>query len=220
MTGGRRFTFQQPLDGYRFSADATALVRFALSVSPVSPAYVVDLGAGCGVVGLLLGHAWRQCKVRLVEIQSELSRHAQLNARQLGLSDRVELVEGDFRHHQLWTSNLRERLLLVCNPPFHRLGTARLPPSRAQAVARHELCASLRETVAALCAPDLVSLEAIVVHLASRGEELLASLDRAGLRQRYVQEFTLKGGQSRRILIHAERSGSLPARRAKPLRCG
>jgi len=51
-----RLELIQPVRGYRFSVDALLLAHFGAGILPPAhePAFVVDLGAGCGVVGLAL----------------------------------------------------------------------------------------------------------------------------------------------------------------------
>ena len=60
-------TLAQPRRGYRFNIDSVLLADFTRRIvsSPVED-LVVDLGAGCGVVGLLLARFWPGCTVLMV----------------------------------------------------------------------------------------------------------------------------------------------------------
>jgi tRNA1Val (adenine37-N6)-methyltransferase len=86
----------QPIQGYRFSIDAFLLADFARQVVRESGGGLVDLGAGCGVIGLALARE-TTANATLVELQPRLAELCRINARHNGLSDRVEVVEGDLR---------------------------------------------------------------------------------------------------------------------------
>ncbi len=67
---GGRLSFHQPKRGYRFSVDAPLLAGF-VEVRPDD--LVADLGAGCGVVGILLAHFYPFRRLVAVEVQDELA---------------------------------------------------------------------------------------------------------------------------------------------------
>ena len=48
-----RLICRQPEHGYRFSVDAVLAAHFA---GPAATDRVLDLGCGCGVIGLILAH--------------------------------------------------------------------------------------------------------------------------------------------------------------------
>ena len=61
---------EQPREGYRFNIDPVILADFA-AARAVSPERIVDLGAGVGIVGLLLALRFPAARVLLVELQLE-----------------------------------------------------------------------------------------------------------------------------------------------------
>ena len=67
-----------PLPGYRFSMDAVLLAHF---VRPRPGWRILDLGCGCGVVGLIAAYRVPSCTVTLLERQPELARLAAANDR-------------------------------------------------------------------------------------------------------------------------------------------
>ncbi|GHV53555.1 hypothetical protein FACS1894206_04480 [Deltaproteobacteria bacterium] len=115
---------------FRFSADALLLAAFALRHCPAKKRQtrLLDLGCGCGVVGLacLLGNAFISCLG--ADIFPELAGAAIANADRLGLSERyaamsvnLELPEERARLPQATFS------LVAANMPFRRAGQGRLP---------------------------------------------------------------------------------------------
>lgn len=127
-----RLCLRQPRRGYRFSIDAVLLAAFA---SPVKGP-VADLGAGCGVLCLLLaarGLAGPFSAVELEPLAAACCRH---NFARAGLAGQV--LEHDLtQEHPLLPR--RGFALVISNPPFGQAGQGRLPPDPARAQARHEL---------------------------------------------------------------------------------
>lgn len=97
----------QPRRGYRYGVEVYALAAFALGGGPARTA--LDLGAGSGVVGLLL--ASRGLAVRAVERQPAWVALARRSAAESGVDLRVE--EGDVR---TWAGPPAD--LVVTNPPW------------------------------------------------------------------------------------------------------
>lgn len=172
-----RLRLLQPRVGYRFSLDPLLLSDF---VGPPPYGNLVDLGAGVGIVGLLLGQKDPQAQVTLVELQPRLAQLCRDNARENGQETRV--VEGD-----LLSKPVQRQLpgasfdLAVSCPPYYRLGTGGVNPDREEAVARHEVRLPLPELVRA--ARRLVGFRGRValVYPACRLPELLGNLGGAGL---------------------------------------
>jgi tRNA1Val (adenine37-N6)-methyltransferase len=133
----------QHREGYRFSMDAVLLYDF---VSLKRVERIADLGAGSGVVGLLLARRYADSSVTLVELQESLYKLARKNVRINGLSDRVEVLKADIRS---LPAKLKGFDLAISNPPFRKPGTGRLSPGEERALARHELALTLKELVSA-----------------------------------------------------------------------
>jgi tRNA1Val (adenine37-N6)-methyltransferase len=84
----------QHREGYRFSMDAVLLYSF---VNLKRVQRIVDLGAGSGVVGLLLAKKYSDASVTLVELQSGLFNLAKKNIRTNKLAHRVQALKADIR---------------------------------------------------------------------------------------------------------------------------
>jgi tRNA1Val (adenine37-N6)-methyltransferase len=135
---GGRIRLIQSREGYRFSVDAILLARF-VTVRPSD--VIVDLGAGCGIISLLL----LQRPVRWVlalEIQRKLADQAVRNASLNGVADRMGVILADLRQAP-FGKPLAD--VVVCNPPFRRRGSGRVNPDLQRAIARHEITASLND---------------------------------------------------------------------------
>ncbi|PID38926.1 MAG: hypothetical protein CSA24_00340 [Deltaproteobacteria bacterium] len=196
---------EQPARGYRFNVDALLLAAFAREVLD-DPARVVDLGAGCGVVGLALAKTFPRAQVALVEVQPELAELCERNIRRNGLEERVEVSCSDLRDGSFAMG--RGPTLLCCNPPFFPVGRGKLNSDPLRARARHELTGSLAELLASAAAAVRTEDALALVHDAQRANEVQGELESAGLRlslRRDVLPFP--GRPPRRVLFGARRSG-------------
>lgn len=132
---GGRLHFHQPRRGYRFSVDAPLLSGF-VEVRPDD--LIADLGAGCGVVGILLAHFHPFRRLMAVEVQTALAALAQRNVQLNGFYSRIEV-----RHQDVKDFAAGEAAggfdLVVSNPPFHPVGASRPSADRQRAVARQEI---------------------------------------------------------------------------------
>jgi len=131
----------QPRDGYRFSLDPLLLADFA---GGGEVGGVIDLGAGCGVIPMLMARKRGSSRIVGVEVQEEMAALAGRNVVLNGLSDRVEILCCDIL-------SLRNYFpassfdLVVANPPYRKQGTGRISPKSGRDRARHETTATLAD---------------------------------------------------------------------------
>jgi tRNA1Val (adenine37-N6)-methyltransferase len=140
-------------------------------------------------------------RVLLVELQDELADLARRNVERNALAAHVTVRCEDLRTGG-WRAQVASPALLVCNPPFFRVGEGRLSPKPFAARARHELTLSLGELIGAI-GPALDERSRLaMVYPASREDELLATLSRERLtlrRRRAICAFP--GAPPRRLLL-------------------
>jgi len=117
----------EPKRGYRFAPENETLVELAL---PPARA-ILDLGAGCGVLGLLAAYKQgaENTRVTFVERNRELAQICRINAAPLGAC--AEVIEADLRGGPEGV-DARGYDLVVMNPPFFVPGHGR--PSRHESV--------------------------------------------------------------------------------------
>ncbi|MFO7461378.1 MAG: methyltransferase [Desulfatiglandales bacterium] len=139
-----RLRLIQSSKGYRFSVDALLLSRF---VTTRKGDWVVDLGAGCGIIGLMLLLARPPLDhVVCLEIQAVLADQALRNASLNGFREKMSVILGDIRHPPLAAAVAD---VVVCNPPYRSARSGRINPDPQRAIARHEILVSLQDILSA-----------------------------------------------------------------------
>jgi tRNA1Val (adenine37-N6)-methyltransferase len=131
----------QPRQGYRFSVDALLLAEF---VSIKSEDFVVDLGAGCGIISLFLAVEREVSFVVGLELQEELTSQAKRNIMLNELEKKIAVIQGDLRHLPMAPGFAN---VVVCNPPYRQGKSGRINPDLSKAIARHEIAVSLNDTL-------------------------------------------------------------------------
>lgn len=214
LDGIRDIKVFQSKDGYRFSIDALLLSSF-VNVRHVRD--IADLGAGSGIIGLLLARRYRKADVLLVELQKSLFMLAEKNILINKLEGRVSAILADI-------SDIKKHLspmsfdVVVSNPPFRRPRSGRISEAPEKAVARHETRLRLS-----------VLVESGSYLLRPRGrfcmifhpERILELIDTLRLKRlepkriRFVHNDV--GAESKMVLIEAVKEGRAGIKIEKPL---
>jgi len=101
----------QPESGYCYNSDSIFLYDFINSLAPKGD--VLDVGAGCGVVGLLVARDNKKVNLSAIEKQKVLAEYARKNARENAI--KYALREGDFLALELE----KKYDYIISNPPFY-----------------------------------------------------------------------------------------------------
>jgi len=107
----------QPEKGYRYNSDSLFLYDFISSFKPRGR--MLDVGAGCGVVGLLVARDYPAVQLESVEKQDVFVQYALKNAQVNGIDYRL--------HHTDFLRFEDEKGFdyIVSNPPFYHEGSSR-----------------------------------------------------------------------------------------------
>jgi len=104
----------QPESGYCYNSDSLFLYDFIHRFKPKGR--VLDVGAGCGVVGLLVARDNPGITLEAVEKQAALVEYAQINARVNAIP--YKLYESDFLELEVE----QKYDFIISNPPFYPEG--------------------------------------------------------------------------------------------------
>ena len=167
----------QPRQGYRFSVDAVLLAHFFI---PQPEARILDLGAGCGVVSLILSHRWPTANLVALELQPRLAEVVRRNVAINSLASRVTVLEGDCRRiADLLPPNSFD--WVAANPPYYPTESGRHHPETERSQARHEILGGIGEMAKAAAFVLKSGGRAAFVYPAARVETLLGVLLENGL---------------------------------------
>ncbi|RJQ54815.1 MAG: tRNA1(Val) (adenine(37)-N6)-methyltransferase [Nitrospiraceae bacterium] len=190
----------QAKEGYRFSVDALLLEHF---ISAKRLEKGVELGAGSGVVSILLAKRLRQTKIIAVEIQKTLAERARRNVGLNGLDDLIEILEKDIRDmKKVFPANAFD--FVFSNPPFRKTKTGRLSVHEERAVARHEIEITLPDLIRTASYLLKHSGKFFLIYHPFRLAELISLLQKSRLepkRMRFVH--SKAGGEAKMVLIEA-----------------
>ncbi len=101
----------QPQSGYCYNSDSIFLYDFINFFKPKGK--LLDVGAGCGVVGLLVARDNKKVTLEAVEKQAAFREYAKINARVNNIE--LRLYAGDF----LELDNSEKYDYIISNPPFY-----------------------------------------------------------------------------------------------------
>ncbi len=194
----------QHRSGYRFSLDAVLLARF---VAPRPGDKICDLGAGCGVVSLILAFLAPELEITGLELQPALAELARKNIALNNFQQRIRLVQGDLRQ-------IREVIpagafdWVVCNPPYGKVGTGRQNAGEEELIARHEIKAGLDEVVRAAGFVVRNRGRVALVYPTGRCAALLTELRTQKLEPKKLQiVYSYPGSMGRLVLVEAVKNG-------------
>ena len=208
------FQIIQNKEKFCFGMDAVLLSGFA-RVKPGEMA--LDLGTGTGIIPILLAAKTRGRHFTGLEIQPESADMARRSVLLNGLEERISIVEGDIRE-------AAERFdaasfdVITSNPPYMTGNHGLVNPNLPKAIARHEICCTLRELVAATEKLLRPGGRFYLVHRPFRLAEIMTELKAHHLepkRMRLVYPFVDK--EPNMVLIEAMRGGRPRITVEKPL---
>jgi len=187
--------------GYRFAVDAMLLASFAAPVR----GRVCELGAGCGIVSLVLASRGAKA-VDAVEVQPALYELAFRNISLNRLGQKIRIFHADLRALR-GVLPARSYDLVVSNPPYVPLRAGVVNPVTERAVARHEVnCTPVDLAEASkFLLRDGGSVK--VIFPAPRLIELTGALAAAGLHSRRIRMVhPIPGRPAKMVLVEATKN--------------
>ncbi|HUA34549.1 MAG TPA: methyltransferase [Candidatus Binataceae bacterium] len=169
---GGTLTIHQPRRGYRFSVDSILLGRFA---TVRARDRVLDLGAGGGVVAIMIAALARPREVIALELQPQLAALIDRNATLNSLTN-VRGVCADIRARRNAGIEPASFDLIVANPPYYAAARGRHSPGEGRRAARSGTDAELADFVAAARRYARNAARVAFVFAANRSAELIATM--------------------------------------------
>jgi tRNA1Val (adenine37-N6)-methyltransferase len=201
-----RLRVSQFRDGYRFSIDAVIL---ADHIRPRPGETVLDLGAGCGIVALILAYRHTATTLVGVEIQTELADLARINVRANGLQARIRILCADMKG--LEPAHLSGPVdWVVSNPPYRKSDSGRLNPYPQRAIARHEIKVTLPDVIAAARRVLRTGGKFVIVYTAERMSEALNRMQAAGIEPKFCRMIHSGSTTNAKLVLVEGHKGARP----------
>lgn len=124
-----------------FGIDSVLLSDFAKDIHKNSE--ILDLGAGNGILELLLSAKIEKSKITGIEVQEKVCEMARRSILLNGLEDRIEMINANIKS----LGKIKEYDAVVTNPPYKENGTGLKNDIEAKLIARHEILASLEDFI-------------------------------------------------------------------------
>lgn len=196
------FTLDIPAGAFPLSTDSMVLSDF---VHLPKNARVLDLGSGCGTLGVLLCAKDPFCQVTGAELDETAHEGALANIRRNILGDRLTSICADIR---TLPSDLQNGNFHCCvsNPPYFSGG----PASRATPLARRDDCCTTRQLFTAASRGLKYGGNFFLVHKPEKLAELCACGANAGLEPKRLLLVRHHPGASVSMIALACRKGGKP----------
>ncbi len=231
----RDIQIYQNKNGYRFSVDALLLYSF---INLARAKKIADLGAGSGIIGLLLARKYSRADIVLIELQESLVRLAEKNVIINNLQKQVSTIHADLKsiNKRLYSEYVQESVkgkpsaivhdelimntfdLIVSNPPFRKPETGLLSIGDEKAIARHELQLSLRDLAKTASLLLKHGGRFCIIHLPERLAEIISVMKVNALepkRLRFVHSNSLS--EAKMVLMEAVKGARSGLKTEKPL---
>lgn len=188
---------------YRFTTDAVLLANFCRDMRGKR---CVELGAGSGVISLLVACKKHPAHITAVELQPQLADMMQRSVSLNGLDGVITVVCGDLKQARQHVAQPAD--VVICNPPYRKLGSGDRQQALNLALCRHEIAATLADVVHA--AADLLNNRGslYLVHQADRLCELVALCAASGIAVKEILPVCPSPGrQPNLVLVRAVKGG-------------
>lgn len=198
----------QPRSGFRFSIDALLLACF---VSPKKGFHVLELGTGCGVVGLgmLLRNPNLDFQIIGIDKNRTILALAEKNISAMGFQDRFSVTVQDLKQIRADQRFGPETFdLVISNPPYRTPKQGRTPPGRYTKSAKIEQDACLTDFLNA--AAYVLKNKGILnmIYTAERLAELLVKLCLSSLEPKRLQlVHAYQDRPAKLVLVEARKNG-------------
>ncbi len=132
----------QSANEYRFTTDAVLLANFCRDMTNK---LCVEFGTGSGVISLLLAKKKHPKRIIAVEIQPQLAELASRNVQLNNLGDVITVINDDLKNAQKIVNGAAD--VVVCNPPYRKVGSGEQQLAPNIAICRHEISATLADVI-------------------------------------------------------------------------
>lgn len=188
---------------YTFTSDSVILANFIKIKANES---ALEIGAGCGVISILLSKKTHCKKFVAFEMQNALSQLAVRNVELNNLQEKISIINDKIQNYKKYIKN-EEFDVIYSNPPYMKSNKNFKNKLSAREIARHDSELSLIE-LCDVCEKLLkFGGRLYVIYSSERSVELISQLIKHNLQPKVIF-FTDNGrGEIQRVVIEAVKGG-------------
>ena len=196
----------QHREKYAFTSDAVLLAGFAKVAKGMR---IADIGAGSGIISMLLVKKAALTKVYAVEMQDYMADMCKRSVEMNGLSDVIKVIHGKIQDSLefLGKGNLD---VIVTNPPYQKAGSCQRNESEEIALSRHDNLLPLDELL--FCCSKLLKFSGklYIIYPSNRLAELIETMHAHKIEPKRLQLIAPKAGKAPDLaLVEGIRGGKL-----------
>ena len=205
---GGRVRLRQPVDGYRAAIDPVLL---AASVDAAPGQRVLEAGAGHGAAAICLARRVSDCSVTGIEIQPDLVRLANDNARLNDLAGQVQIMIGDLVRPlpRIAAGGFDH---VMANPPYLESARADISPAARRAAANVEGEAGLDIWLSFMLRMVRTKGTITLIHRADRLDDILRLLSGEAGEVTVFPVWPKQGRAAKRVIVRARKGIRTPMR--------
>ena len=190
---------------YCFTSDAVLLANLAKVKKGDT---VADFGTGSGIIAVIIAARTNAGKVCALEKQKIMCGLAQKNAEYNGLSDRIEVVEGDIADADKLLGKESVNAV-VCNPPYFKKGSGAEREREEIALSSHESSCDLKGIIESAAKVLKYGGAFYIVHKVDRMAEAVGYMQAADLKVKKITLVYPKADRAADVFIaEARKSGA------------
>lgn len=131
----RDFSLSQANCAMRIGTDGVLLGAWTARCCQHQSGYILDVGCGCGLIGMMLATTWPYAQIAGIEIDPRAAMTAKRNAQNSSCHSRVRIFQGDILNPPTELTSRRYELI-VSNPPY--FNDSLKSPLHERNMARHQ----------------------------------------------------------------------------------
>lgn len=180
----------QSKTGYRFNSDSFFLVDFVVSLLKdkvgVAQNKIIDLGAGSGVLSLLIAKKLNFKQIDAIEIQQSLFDLLKRNIEINNFQSLINPIYGDYTKERILEKTYYYDYI-ICNPPYKKIGSGYKNINNEKIDARHETKSTMENLIRTINYYLKPKGHAFLVYPSERLAELITALKRNHLEPKTIQ---------------------------------
>lgn len=203
----------QSSDEYRFTTDAVLLANFC---NDMKGKLCVEFCAGSGVISILVVAKKHPAHVVAIELQPQLADMARRSVQLNRLDNVIDVVCGDVLNAANFIDHPAD--VVVCNPPYRRLGSGETQLANNLALCRHEIAITLEQVISTASKALNNRGTFYLVHQAERIAEIISTCSKFNLAvKEIVPVCPRQGREPNLVLIRAVKCGGADCKLRLPI---